>query len=142
MKTSELKGAQLNYAVALAMGCTFKESSIGAIHAFKDGRFIGGFVGKTERGVAMPDRGFYPSTSWENGGTIIDRERIGILPMNTKVTGDDHGWAAVAYGAADDDGLSDDEFPHSGPTPLIAAMRAYVASVLGEDVDIDARVAA
>jgi len=30
----------------------------------------------------------------------------------------------------------DDAFEQDGPTPLIAAMRCYVASKLGEEVDV------
>ena len=57
-----------------------------------------------------------PSTDWSQGGPIIEREGIGIFPL-----GNGRGWAA---------GL------RSGPTPLIAAMRCYVASKLGDEVDV------
>jgi len=59
---------------------------------------------------------FKPSTSWAIGGPIIEREGIGVFPL-----GNERGWAA---------GLQ------SGPTPLIAAMRCYVASRLGDEVDV------
>ena len=61
------------------------------------------------------------STDWAQGGPIIEREEIAI----------------------DCDGLgtwcaSDNNKPiaNYGPTPLLAAMRCYVASKLGEFVDI------
>ena len=54
------------------------------------------------------------STDWAHGGPIIEREKMGVFPTHG-------GWAA---------GLQ------SGPTPLIAAMRCYVASVLGDEVDV------
>ena len=61
-----------------------------------------------------------PSTDWAQGGPIIERERI-------ELRGDgDGGW--IAY-----DNLNPEQY---GPTPLIAAMRCYVASKLGEEIEI------
>lgn len=61
---------------------------------------------------------FKPSTDWAQGGAIIERERI-------ELRGDgDGGWIAC-------DGLNPEQ---DGETPLIAAMRCYVASKLGDEV--------
>lgn len=62
-----------------------------------------------------------PSTDWAQGGPIIEREEIELVPKGMY-------WDAYA----------DEDFhvPHSGPTPLIAAMRCYVASKLGDEVEI------
>lgn len=61
-----------------------------------------------------------PSTEWALAGPIIERERI-------ELRGDgDGGW--IAY-----DNLTPEK---SGPTPLIAAMRCYVASKLGDTVEV------
>ena len=65
-------------------------------------------------------KGLDYSSDWACGGPILEREGISIYRMTTD-------WSA-AYnpsGAAQD-----------GPTPLIAAMRAYVASKLGNEVDV------
>ena len=63
---------------------------------------------------------FHPSTDWTHGGPIIERERI-------ELRGDgDEGWIA-------DDNLNPSQW---GPTPLIAAMRCYVASKLGDEVEV------
>jgi len=64
---------------------------------------------------------FNPSTDWSQGGPIIEREGIAIGK------GDEQ-WAAFAN--------ADTEEGTLGPTPLIAAMRCYVASKLGEEVDV------
>ena len=64
-----------------------------------------------------------PSTNWAQGGPIIERERFNIVPTSV-------GWEAYP-----DYGMSD-ELYETGPTPLIAAMRCYVASKLGDTVDI------
>lgn len=75
------------------------------------------------------------STAWSQGGPIIERERIMVAPA-----GFDNGfgekWNATWAGAW--------PVPHdnwnnqTGPTPLVAAMRCYVASRLGDEVEVPA----
>ena len=60
------------------------------------------------------------STDWAQGGPISEREKITL-----EWTGE--GWNAYIR--------HDDEYP-DGPTPLIAAMRCYVASKLGDEITI------
>jgi hypothetical protein len=63
------------------------------------------------------------STDWAQGGPIIEREKLAIEPYQ------DGGWICT----------SPTDRWHgnkSGPTPLIAAMRCYVASKLGDTVDV------
>lgn len=63
---------------------------------------------------------FHPSTDWAQGGPIIEREKIAI------------DWDYDCWNA------SIDGHPayYSASTPLIAAMRCYVASKLGDEVEI------
>jgi hypothetical protein len=70
-----------------------------------------------ERGCCAPY-----STSWAQGGPIIERERIELVD-------DSPGWLARID-------LWAREIVVGGPTPLIAAMRCFVASKLGEEVDV------
>ena len=72
--------------------------------------------------VAVPSY----STDWAQGGPIIERERITLIHPRWD------GWTAHKY----DDRVEDESYTLDGPTPLIAAMRCYVASKLGDDVDI------
>ena len=69
------------------------------------------------------DSGDYysPSTNWGQGGLIIEREGISIYPINK------NWWATHRNG---------NKLTHKGDTPLIAAMRCYVTSKLGEEVEI------
>ena len=67
--------------------------------------------------------GYKPSTLWAQGGPIIEREQIDIMSRN-KATRND--WIASRWAAP----------WYNGPTPLIAAMRCYVASKLGDEVEI------
>jgi hypothetical protein len=62
---------------------------------------------------------FSPSTNWSQGGPIFERERINPEPFE-----DINGEQWCANGEWD------------SPTPLIAAMRCFVASRLGDEVDI------
>ncbi|NBS24527.1 MAG: DUF2591 domain-containing protein [Altererythrobacter sp.] len=69
---------------------------------------------------------FSPSTNWAQGGPIIEREYISVC---AHLVGR---WNA--YLPNEKASL---EFLRSGPTPLVAAMRCYVASKLGEEIDIN-----
>jgi hypothetical protein len=109
MKTSELTGANLDWAVAQCMGLTVNI----------DGNMV--------RLIGQPFDRYYdfwaPSTDWEQGGPIIERECIDLHCINNSL------WRADCSTAR---GL----VMQNGPTPLIAAMRCYVASMLGEYVEI------
>jgi hypothetical protein len=62
-----------------------------------------------------------PSTSWQHGGPIIEEEGIGFTQFS-----DYPQWTAKHPQAICFD----------GPTPLVAAMRCYVASKLGDEIDV------
>jgi hypothetical protein len=115
MKTSELTGAALDWAVAKCGGRGIE---------FDDPRD----PWLTRDGIAdQPLHSYTPSTDWAQGGPIIEREGI-------TVSKDDGGWAAYfRENLFEDDGS---EFWRNGPTPLIAAMRCYSASKLGDDVTL------
>ena len=62
------------------------------------------------------------ATKWEQGGPIIEREKLDVFCSGNV-------W----------DASTGDRHPNvikTGTTPLIAAMRCYVTSKLGEDIDI------
>lgn len=100
MKTNELTGAALDWAVAK---CEWHE---------EEGNWNGLYIADY-------------STDWTQGGSIIERERLSVYDLG----GDE--WGA-------DDNLT----PRStGQTPLIAAMRCYVASKLGDEVDVPEELA-
>jgi hypothetical protein len=67
------------------------------------------------------------STDWAQGGPIIGRENISIVRE-----GDAGNWVASVYNYAE----ADWHLHTEGTTPLIAAMRCYVASKLGDEVEI------
>ncbi|MBX3653212.1 MAG: DUF2591 domain-containing protein [Ramlibacter sp.] len=115
MKTAELTGALLDYWVAKALGKDV------VIH---DGMAVPSVDGRW-RSVLGEPLVYEFSTNWGHGGPIIDRSKIAVRPWGAPVTDQ---WAALVS-------CWDDEVPDAiGPTPLIAAMRAKVASVYGNEV--------
>ena len=63
------------------------------------------------------------STDWKEGGPIIEREKIGLTYSDSIPC-----WYATSQQGK--------RFLRLGDTPLIAAMRCYVASKLGDEVEI------
>ena len=70
---------------------------------------------------------YNPSTDWAQGGPIIEREGMQLQLEDIAE------WHATMWWD-DEDGQR--EIVTRGPTPLIAAMRCYVASKLGDEVEI------
>lgn len=111
IKTSELTGAALDWAVAK---CEKQVPSKTTGEPFL-----------YEHRLYLQD--FIPSTDWAHGGPIIEREGINLVHQ-----GDAHDWDASLWDYAEQDWHLHTE----GPTSLIAAMRCYVASKLGDEVEV------
>ena len=80
------------------------------------------FKSRKQEGIFLPD--FNPSTNWAQGGPIVEKELINLI------TTAGYPWRATMYMGG---GVWIDQH---GPTPLIAAMRCYVVSKLGDTVEI------
>lgn len=110
IKTGELIGAPLDWAVARCEGVLL------AAHLQN---------GALEYHYSDEIRGcetFSPSTLWNQGGEIIEREGISLISEEFwSATGD-------AFGRMD--------CMRHGLTPLIAAMRCYVGLTLGGEVEV------
>lgn len=72
---------------------------------------------------------YEPSTNWAQGGPIIEREFVTLAYL--KVDGAIR-WEARKFSKSHTRFLA----MEYGPTPLTAAMRCYVASKLGDEVDV------
>ena len=111
IKTNELQDGALNWAVAKALQLPI-ELHQGCV--FVDGD------------------PFMPESFWYQGGPIIEREGISLTSYLAEkdpywigsVECQYKNFNATAY------------YEEYGPTPLIAAMRCYVASKLGDECDI------
>jgi hypothetical protein len=111
IKVSKLQGSALDYAVAIAEGWgEFEDMAFCA----KEGNFA----------FYLSLESYQPSTNWAHGGPIIEMTQM------------DFRWVGVGHCRASIEWLDEDEFEEFGPTPLIAAMRCYVASKLGEEVEV------
>jgi len=124
MKTSELTRAALVWAVAKCEGWEAGKYMMSPdIRKDASGRVIG---------IMVPsDRAYMwwkPSTDWAQGGPIIEREGMGVWMYQWNEQGEPE----VGWYAEDKDG----DHVQKGTTPLIAAMRCYVASKLGDEVDL------
>jgi hypothetical protein len=120
MKTAELTGAALDWAVVKALGYGVDGDGC----AVKDG------IAKFNVDC------FSPSEVWAQGGPIIEREFIETTVLacgHSRPTSDT--WFATMVG-----GGGGDDTEAYGPTPLIAAMRCCVASKLGDEVELPEEV--
>ena len=109
MKTSELTGAALDWAVAKAERLDCYVDMRGSRN---------GWATFVDLGEHTHIR-YTPSEHWGFGGPIIEREKVTI-----EWTGED--W--MGYIRHDEEVF--------GPTPLIAAMRCYVAACLGDEIEL------
>jgi len=107
-KTNELIGPALDWAVAES------EGNVRLQYDSREGLIICNILGW------IPYR---PSVAWAQGGPIIEREGITLRSCIDGAAWD----AELAY---------EETILAPGPTPLIAAMRCYVSSVLGEEVEV------
>jgi hypothetical protein len=115
MKTSEMTKIVLDWAVAQCKGRTWE-----AVESF----------------ISYHDDGeMNYSTKWAQGGPIIERE--GIEFWTYSANQDEHGNFTAIKTAKHPSSTQH----YSGPTPLIAAMRCFVASKLGDEVEIPKELA-
>ena len=120
IKTSELTGIALDWAVAMCEG---------GEHLAFDG-ITWGFVLNRELKVLAkgwaPSMSYLPSTDWAQGGPIIERLILRAGLVLRCYVEQQRCEASL-------------DFPHKfsyGPTPLVAALRCYVASRLGDEVEV------
>jgi hypothetical protein len=117
MKTSELTGAALDWAVAKCekypMDVWYDEEELPMIRDDEISEWK-------------------PSTDWAQGGPIIERDGISLTSYLDEK--DPYWIGSVECQYRDFNATA--YYEECGPTPLIAAMRCYVASMLGDEVDV------
>ena len=81
---------------------------------------------------------YRPSVDWAIGGPLIEREGINLFKHNKLRESQPDIWCAhqVVPRPNLEGSFNSCALALDGPTPLIAAMRCYVASRLGDEVDI------
>lgn len=110
MKTSELTGPALDWAVAKCEGYFDIDMAV-----VRNGTTVVHYFDKWQ-----------PSTDWSLSGPIIEREKIELTHGSC---GGKFYWEATRY---EPPAMCEGR----GPTPLIAAMRCFVSSKLGDEIEI------
>lgn len=111
IKTEALTGIALDWAVAQC----------------ERGTFTKGWVLR-DLDMGIVPAGWACSTDWLAGGPIIEREWLDVTPWPNEAD-EERRWSCEQHDAPVPD-------MYYGPTPLIAAMRCYVASKIGLEVEI------
>jgi hypothetical protein len=111
IKTSELKGAPLNWAVAQIRQLPLDD--------LRTSRSVVFYLGEP----------WMPDIYWEQGGVIIEEEKIALEFLRGAGDAGADVWVATR---TEHPAFSEEQ----GLTPLTAAMRCYVASQLGDEVDV------
>jgi len=118
VQVKDAEGSVLDWMVARCKGTP-------AVRMFENSK---GFRVYENESMKMQGINFAPSTNWSQGGPIIEREKIELIPPKDE---DDNEWMAVWYKCEDAEaGIQ------VGTSPIIAAMRCYVSSVLGDEVEV------
>jgi hypothetical protein len=120
IKTHDLTGVALDWAVAKCEGSVNIDAS--GLPWLPD-------ESPNEYGEAV---WFKPSTNWAQGGPIIEREFIELTTTNRS---NEELWEAIFPGRGED------AVVQYGPTLLIAAMRCYVSTKLGDEIEIPKEIA-
>lgn len=117
IKTSELTGAALDVAVARCEGLIAREY---------------GFWTPSCKGEQLAFDVPHFSTDWSKGGPIVEREGLNLEHLGRDAFAIHPRWCAWTSNLTWPNG----EVQVYGPSPLIAAMRCYVASKLGDEVEV------
>ena len=112
IKVSETTNTQLDWLVAKCEG-----------RDIRPGRWRGKF--SSNGGI------WKPTTDWSQGGPIIEREKIEITAWGLEQWRARSNWSETYK-----TWVHVTMFETFAPTPLIAAMRCFVASRLGDEVEI------
>lgn len=141
IKTSELTKSALNWAVAVCEG--WKTVHVNGVLMLRNYHPDAAHTPH----CYVEDFGY--STNWAQGGPIIDLEGISTILCSGDLGEPSSYWVATAekqsWGWGYDPYHEQDEEKsmqlyksetYTGPTPLIAAMRCYCATKLGDTVDV------
>lgn len=133
VKTAELTGPALDWAVAMAEGWEADRPQDGQVRKNGVYRLVGS---RPSRSTVSPDWFYDPSTNWAHGGPLLDRHA-------TMVLSHDHSsevmiggfWNPSREAACEKKSPSAD-----GPSILVALCRAIVSAKLGDVVQVPAEL--
>ena len=116
VKTATLIGPALDWAVATALGVTEFGPPPGRSQAAEFAL------------MHDDDPALQFSTNWSQGGPIIEREWLDITPWPNE-SDENQRWQVMQFDRTE-------VVEAFGPTPLIAGMRCFIASRLGDEVEV------
>ncbi len=123
-----LSGPALDWAVAKSFGWVDYPSD-----SIEQGAYWHTEASKAPFGARFPKDEWKPSSNWSQGGQIIESKGITLLARTEFATGTPDYWATMdRY----DGGNDEERMGADGATPLLAAMRCFVASELGYKIEI------
>lgn len=114
MKTSDLTGAALDWAVAKCEGVRLSGASLS-------------YQVETHGTVSRGSAPYAPSQDWGIAGPIIEREWLDVTPWPNE-SEESYRWQCRQHDSIDTCAF--------GQTPLVAAMRCHVASKMGDVVEV------
>ena len=130
-KTAVLEDDLLDIAVAKAQGWVLDhiwDQDAGRLTTWRYWKSKNGEVVSTPASKQIQETHYNPSTKWDHGGPIIEREKITVTHV------------ACVWGAFTNQYRAKDKLSYpiliEGQTPLVAAMRLFVASKLGDEVEL------
>ena len=129
MKVAELSGALLDYWVLRAEG--WVDDRLHDMQLTRSGEYC--IAGAAPKHAVGGHCWRSPSTDWAVAGPLIDREGIGIW----KGYDSESRGKKIVWEASTGDPVSAIEISGAqgeGPTPLVAAMRAFVRNWFGKEV--------
>ena len=134
IKTADLIRPALDWAVGTAL-----ELPVEICQVFQYGRPNGEHyisIGETDKDGAEVT--FEPSEEWSQGGPILEQEGINLFKHNKLSESQPDVWCAhkVVPRPNMEGSFNSCALALDGPTPLVAAMRCFVASRFGDEVDI------
>lgn len=135
IKVSEASGVVLDWLVAKSQGFDVWHNAIRNGHIMH-GFWVSGYY-PVDLNSWLPIDSYKPSTNWAQGGPIIEREEIELRVLPNSFTESEHlnfldgdSWEANIW-PADRDAIA-----CCGTSPLIAALRSFCVSRLGEVVEV------
>lgn len=125
----ELIGTALDWAVAVCEKLPIKDDPMGFMKDAPDSSQAGFWVwGDNPKDNMLLIGGSYnPSNNWLLAGEIIDRENISLEAPSTCC----EQWSAI---------MCDGDFKFYANSAPTASMRTYVASIMGEEVEVPKRL--
>lgn len=131
VSVSDLQGAALDWAVAKAEGLPVRRDPMGFRSGSESGYWLWEEIGHKLNRYGLIGREYSPSAKWEQGGPIVDelRERSRYQFL---VESDGENTRVLSW-------PREDVFSSGyGASMLVAIMRCFVASVMGDVIDVPA----